>query len=166
MGVSLVVVLLGLAVAGVGGGAWLAQAAVRRREDAQARIQESHSHLAPRGSWPVAYASGPHMDSVFKIWTWEDVGVLHLYDDALAFFGETLTFEIARDSIARVEITTYMRTNPMVPWLEIETEAGLRHLFCAPRGVHVGGMRERIDEIHRAVDAWSRGGASRPLLIG
>lgn len=139
---------------------------VARREDAQVKLLTTHAHLQPKQAWRVAYSSAAHMESLFKLWSWEDVGVLHLYDEALTFFGEAASFEIDRDLLVAVRITTYMRTNPLVPWIELETSGGVHHYFCVPEGFHVLGMRSRCEEIHAAIDAWSRGSARRPLQIG
>ncbi len=153
--------LMAMPVAGL----WVAGKIADRREARQKLLVDSTAHLRPRRSWTVAYATEPHMESVFKVWSWEDIGVLHLYEDAVAFHGETTSFEVDRESVARITVTTYVRTNPLVPWLQIETTGGVRHFFCVPKGLHVFGMRERAEEIRRALDEWSRGSSVRPVLI-
>lgn len=147
-------------------GVWLCRRAVQSRETTQAALSAQVSHLQPRRSWPVAYAGLSHMESLFKFWSWEDVGVLHLYEEAIAYYGELHDFELDRDEIAAVRLTTYARTNPLVPWIEIESTGGVRYFFCLPEGMHVFGMGRRAEEVLAALRAWSRGTAARPLLIG
>lgn len=143
----------------------VARSVVVRRETAQKLLTAEHNHLRPSKSWQVAYATGAHMESLFKFWSWEDVGVLHLYDSAVAFYGEKTAFEVDRDSLESVRVTTYFRTNPLVPWIELRTTGGLAHFFCVPKGFHVFGMRHRAEDIHRAIEMWSRGSSARPLRI-
>lgn len=147
-------------------GVWLCRRAVQSRETTQAQLSAKVSHLQPRRSWPVAYAGLPHMESLFKFWSWQDVGVLHLYEEALAFYGEIDDFEIHREEVAAVRLTTYARTNPLVPWIEIESTGGVRYFFCFPEGMHVFGMRGRAEEVHVALQTWARGTAAQPLQIG
>ena len=146
-------------------GVWLCRRAVMSREVTQAQLSAQVSHLQPRRSWSVAYASLSHMESLFKFWSWEDVGVLHMYEEAVAFSGELRDFEVHREEVAAVRLTTYARTNPLVPWIEIETTGGVRYFFCLPEGMHVFGMRGRAEAVHTALQSWARGTAAQPLQI-
>lgn len=157
--------LVGMVVSVPVAGAALCRHAVRRRQETQRQLADRHSHLAPVASWPVAFASQAHMEALFKIWSWEDVGVLHLYEDAVAFYGNGNDFEVAREALERVAISVWARTNPLVPWIEVVTTSGVRYFFCVPEGVHVFGMRARAEEVFRALERWSRGSAARPLRI-
>lgn len=147
-------------------GVLLCRRAVQSRETTQAQLSAQVSHLQPRRSWSVAYAGLAHMESLFKFWSWEDVGVLHMYEEAVAFYGEYHDFEVSREEVAEVRLTTYARTNPLVPWIEIETTGGVRYFFCLPEGMHVFGMRQRAEAVHAALRGWARGTAARPLRIG
>jgi len=160
-GLFWLLLLAGLPVAAVS----VARPVVVRREEAQKLLTSQHQHLRPIASWQVAYASGPHMESLSKLWSWQDLGVLHLYEEAVAFYGERESFEIDRELLAHVRIATYFRTNPMVPWVELETTGGVKHFFCVPKGFHVFGMRHRAEDIFAQLERWSRGSAARPLQI-
>ncbi len=157
-------IVMFLALSAPVGGFFALRAIVSRREAAQKKIAAGVSHLKPVQNWEVAYASHAHMETLLKFWSWEDVGVLHLYEEALAFYGEGFDFEISREEISNVCLTTYARTNPMVPWIEMETTGGVRYYFCLPKGLHVFGMKGRAESMFRAIETWMKSSSSGRLL--
>jgi hypothetical protein len=147
------------------GGALVARKALARRENSQKLLVERYAHLAPRRSWRVAFSSEVHIRSLFKFWSWEDVGVLHLYQDAIAFYGEKHDFEIHREEILELQLQVFQRTNPLVQWVEVETTGGVRYYFCLPKGYHVFGMKKRAQRLLDDLKKWAAGSSLRPLEI-
>lgn len=158
------VMLLALASLPVGG-TLLARRALARREEAQKLLVDRYAHLSPVRSWRVAYSSQVHVRSVFKFWSWEDVGVLHLYPEALAFYGEHNDLEVGREEVQDLRLSVFHSTNPLVYWVEVETTTGLTYNFCLPQGYHVFGMKERAAAVVDILKKWAAGSAVRPLLI-
>lgn len=146
-------------------GAVAARAALGRREEAQKLLVDRYAHLSPRRAWRVAYSSEAHVQSVFKFWSWEDVGVLHLYDEALAFYGGKGDFELGREEILDLRVDVFHRTNPWVYWVVVETTGGLHAHFCLPEGYHVFGMKDRARRLLVTLKKWASGSTVRPLMI-
>lgn len=142
------------------------QRAVEARKDSQKLLEEAHAHLRPRETWRVAFSSAETMQRFWKVRCWEDVGVLHLYDDALTYLGEGVSFEWEKSEIEAFEKTVSATSNPWIPWVRVQLKSGLEVFFCTPKGTTVWGMSEGVDAILEALGEWKPGARAALWIEG